>query len=359
MLVTATIERLAVPSSDERQAILDGPVTPQAFAAAFDRLDALHAIEKRAPPRATTARDAARIVFWNAERLKYLAPSAALLRQLDADAILLCEVDIGMARSGNRHTIAELAAALEAGYLFGTEFIELDLGDARERAWHRGEANAAGVHGGAILSRHPLGRPTMLRLDVAGRWFDGAFGERRVGGRIAVMAELALGSVPVLLVAVHFESYSDPADRLEATRVLLHAIDAHAPGQPVLLGGDFNSSSLATSLSVAAKRDPAGVAAALAEDSRRLIDPIRHEPMFAHLRERGYDWTHCNLPLAVTQRTRPDGTPSPPFGKIDWLFARGLACSAPAILPAIDAAGVAISDHEALAVTIRPAARPR
>ena len=43
-----------------------------------------------------------------------------------------------------------------------------------------------------------------------------------------------------------------------------------------------------------------------------------------------------------------------PFGRIDWFFARGLACSEPSVIPAIDAAGIAISDHEALAVTNTP-----
>jgi hypothetical protein len=52
---------------------------------------------------------------------------------------------------------------------------------------------------------------------------------------------------------------------------------------------------------------------------------------------------------------RPDGTPQPPFGRIDWFFSRGLCCTAPAVIPAIDESGQAISDHEALAVTIAPA----
>ena len=58
--------------------------------------------------------------------------------------------------------------------------------------------------------------------------------------------------------------------------------------------------------------------------------------------------------MAPTQRTRPDGTPAPPFGKIDWLFARGLRCTDPAIIAAVAADGTAISDHEALAVTVAP-----
>jgi endonuclease/exonuclease/phosphatase (EEP) superfamily protein YafD len=82
---------------------------------------------------------------------------------------------------------------------------------------------------------------------------------------------------------------------------------------------------------------------------------MRYEPMFDLLRRRGYDWETCNAMGQGTQRTRPDGTPAPPFGKIDWMFARGLRCTDAATLPAVDGQGVAISDHEILAVTIAPA----
>ena len=63
---------------------------------------------------------------------------------------------------------------------------------------------------------------------------------------------------------------------------------------------------------------------------------MRYEPMFAELARRGYDWESCNVMGALTQRTRPDGTPAEPLGRIDWFFARGLACSDPAVIPAVD-----------------------
>jgi endonuclease/exonuclease/phosphatase family metal-dependent hydrolase len=350
LIVTNTVERLPIPSASVRRAIHEGPVNGAAFEAALARLEALHALEVAEPPSPPAPPTRARIAFWNAERLKYPAATGALLRGLDADANLLCELDLGMARSGNCHTIADLSDSLGAGYVFGVEFVELDLGDARERRWHASESNEAGLHGAGILSRHRLERPALVRLETSGRWFDGGFGERRVGGRIAVMAELKLAGGPVLLVSVHYESHTDPADRVAQTRAMLDAIDAHGPGRPVLIGGDFNTSTF----DLATKGQPERVAAALAEDPQRLVAPMRYEPMFEELRARGYDATACNVPLAPTQRTRPDGTPQPPFGKIDWLFARDLVCSEPTIVPAIDEAGEAISDHEVLVVTIAP-----
>lgn len=347
--MTTIVERISVPPAGTRDAINRGPTAPEAFRATVPAMACLQELEVVAPPRPQTSPiDSARVVFWNAERLKYIPSSVAMLAATKADAFLLCELDLGMARSGNRHTTAEAAAGLDAGYVFGVEFVELDLGDARERKWHAGTPNDAGLHGAGVVSARRLQRPELVRLETSGRWFDGAFGERRVGGRIAVMAELTVGGGPVLLVSVHYESHTGPADRLIQTRTLLDAVDRHSPDAPVLIGGDFNTNTFERSEKAEVMR------AALQADPERLVLPMAYEPMFEELQSRGYDWKTCNVMGAVTQRTRPDGTPAPPFGRIDWFFSRGLACTDAAVIPAVDAAGVAISDHEALAVTIRP-----
>lgn len=351
MLVTATVDRLAPPGAEALARVVGEPIHPAGFRAAFDRWSCLHTIEVvPALAESSPMRSGARIVFWNAERLKYPEPSAALLGSAQADILLLCEVDVGMARSGNRHTVADLAARLGTGYLFGVEFVELGLGDSRERAWHAGSSNSAGLHGAALLSRHRLRRPALARLEASGRWYDGRFGERRVGGRIALMAELMLGTTAVLFVCAHYESHSDAGDRRRQTIAMLDAIDAHAPGLPVLIAGDFNTSTFPLSI----KHQAAEVAAALTADPHRLVAPMSYEPMFETLKERGYQWESCNVALAPTQRTRPDGTPAAPFGKIDWLFTRGLHSTEPEVIAAVDDAGGAISDHEALAVTVMP-----
>jgi endonuclease/exonuclease/phosphatase family metal-dependent hydrolase len=348
--VTIIVDRLDPPGQEVRDAIRAGPTTLDAFHAAFASLRCLDQIEcapPPAPPRGSL--ESARIAFWNAEELKYLPPSTALLRRSGADAFLLCEIDLGMARSGNRHTMADVARGLNAGYAYAVEFVELGLGDAREQKWHAGERNTTGLHGAGLVSARPLERPELVRLEKSGRWFDGAFGEPRVGSRIAVMAELALGNATVLLVSVHYESHTGPSDRLAQTRTLLDAIDRRAPRMPALIGGDFNTSTFERPI----RSDANAVAAALRENPSRLALPMQYEPMFEELRARGYEWENCNVIGATTQRTRPDGTPLPPFGRIDWFFARGLQCGDAAVIPAVDAAGAAISDHDALAVTIR------
>ena len=313
-------------------------------------LDVLRRIEVVPPPEPiTTPASALRVAFWNAERAKYLAPSAELLRAVAADVVLLCEMDLGMARSGQHHTTRWLAHALRLGHVFGVEFVELGIGDARERRWHAGDENREGLHGGAILAGRELDRPALIRIDAGGAWFDGRRDEPRIGGRIAIAGKLAVGGVSVAFVSTHLESHSDPDDRAKQTGALLDAIDVYHGDGPVVLGGDFNTTSASFhALNVEPGRDELARV-----DPGRFLDPVPHEPLFDVLRARGYDWAACNT-ADVTQRTRPDGTPKPPHGRIDWFFTRGLIARDPATIAAVDSAGTAISDHELLSVTITP-----
>jgi endonuclease/exonuclease/phosphatase family metal-dependent hydrolase len=297
------------------------------------QVPALHAIEHRPAPPHSNSGDRPvgarlRVAAWNAERLKYHAPSAALLR--GADVVLLTEADIGMARSGNRHTVRDLAEALGMGWAYGVEFVELGLGDARESEWHADEDNRVGLHGNAILSRHPLLDPVIIPLDAGGTWFAGRSGnQRRLGGRMAMAARLDTLR-PLWLVAAHLESHSDAVDRGRQGERLVAAIDRLVPaGAGVVLGGDFNTTEVAGSLDA----------------------PETVEPLFAVLRDAGFDWRRCNA-AGPTQRTRPDGTPVPPFAKLDWLFTRGVAAETPETIPAVDQVGAAISDHEVVAATV-------
>jgi hypothetical protein len=119
--------------------------------------------------------------------------------------------------------------------------------------------------------------------------------------------------------------------------VLLHAVEDCAHGRPVVIGGDFNTSALPVA----------------DEQSRSWFDqPAEHELLFAVFEAAGYDWRRANQPTA-TERTRPDGTPTPSFRKIDWFFTRGIAASQPRKIPAVDGEGSAISDHDLLMLTAR------
>ena len=87
-----------------------------------------------------------------------------------------------------------------------------------------------------------------------------------------------------------------------------------------------------------------------AAEPDRLIDVEPHEPLFAILAGRGYDWKAANNLDLPTQR-REAGDPMP-VGRIDWFFTRGLVATDPPFFRRC-CRMAAQFDHEALAVTIR------
>ncbi|EIE25249.1 hypothetical protein COCSUDRAFT_40556 [Coccomyxa subellipsoidea C-169] len=91
-----------------------------------------------------------RLVQWNIERGYELHKIIEELKQLDADAIALQEIDIGCERSGRVDTGVAIAEALQLNYVFLCEFEELhsELRDARSQG--------GGVHGNGILSKFNL-----------------------------------------------------------------------------------------------------------------------------------------------------------------------------------------------------------
>jgi len=106
---------------------------------------------------------------------------------------------------------------------------------------------------------------------------------------------------------------------------------------PAVIGGDFNTDALPT--------EPTALRWA-------CPDPQAFEPLFADMAEAGFTWNSCNDGRA-TQRTRPDGTPPPPFTRLDWLFVRGVEVTGCRTWSAVDTEGTAISDHELISVDLR------
>jgi endonuclease/exonuclease/phosphatase family metal-dependent hydrolase len=345
-------------SESRRRAICEGARDRSAHARWLDELTLDAALDVAAAPAAAApGSDALRVVAWNLERCKQLDASAALLRSVAPDVLLASELDWGMARSGNRHTARELAAQLGFACAFGVEFLELDLGGEAERAACAGLANQVGYHGNAILARTPLHRPQLVRLERRGDWFDGARGERRVGGRCAVLAQVVLGGRAVTVAAVHLDSHGTREGRADELQVLLDAIDAYDRDAPALIGGDLNC----FSLPLAEIGDPDTVAAALRADPLRWSNPVPHEPLFDRAARAGFEWRSCNaLGVSTLRHARP--TAANPAGsargemKLDWLLCRGLAGAAPRVIDAVGPDGRMLSDHEAIAAEVQIAA---
>ncbi|WP_457094506.1 endonuclease/exonuclease/phosphatase family protein [Microvirga sp. P5_D2] len=333
-ITSRIVEKLPCPPEalleEARQSLKD----PASHAAFFDRVEAFGMIEKGGVPDQQGRPGQLRLAAFNAERLASPDAVASLLSREGIDVALLCEVDSGMARSGNVQNARELSAALGMDYVFGAEFVELDLGDEGEMCRHRGQRNDCGLHGNAVLSNLGIEEAHLIRLESGGLWFDGVDGaQHRIGGRIALAARIA-APYPLWVVSVHLESKTDPADRQRQVQTLLRALDDLIGDAACLIGGDFNTKALPRE-----------------EGSWRQVieEPEAYEPLFADMHAAGFAWQASNLAQA-TQRDGPWKAHERPLGKLDWIFTRGIEASNPRIVPAIDDGGRPLSDHEMITV---------
>ena len=197
-----------------------------------------------------------------------------------ASIIVLNEVDIGLPRTHYQNIAKRLANTLMAGYVFGTEFIELDpyqLGikkfSKEERTFLETEAlkqldnidkeKFKGLHGNAIISKYPILNHRIIRLPECYNWYEeeakkisalekvrrgtakGVFSEKvltelRYGGRIGVVADILLpNNEKITVVAAHLENRCVPKCRYKQLNFLLNRL--RNIRNPVILAGDFNT----------------------------------------------------------------------------------------------------------------------
>src|SRR5581483_5893099 len=330
-------------------AILAGAKDFDTHARLFDEIEALRQIEAGGPrPRREQIPGAARVMFWNTERLRAIDGIEATVRAEQPDICLFSEVDRGMARSGNIDCLAAFAARMGWSYAYGVEVIELGLGSPKEVDALIGQTNLQGFHGGALVTDLRMHRPFLCRIERAGGWFDGSRHEPRVGGTIALGAQFTIAGVPVTVVEAHLDNYATPAGRADEVRTLLRHIEAYDPEAPVVIGGDFNTSSASVEERWG---DRAAWLRRVEREPDLLFHPEKYEPLFDLMAEAGFDWQKCNV-LAVP--TFPTGDDPRPRAKLDWFFTRGVDASAPRIISGIGADGRVYSDHDALAVTVLP-----
>ena len=220
------------------------------------------------------------------------------------DVILANELDDGCVRSGGKDTTLELAKRLGMNAAFGLEFIELVNGE-----------DSKGFHGNAIFSRWPIKRAKAVRLPEQYNWYFDR--QRRIGGRLAVLAELDVAGTPVGVGAIHLENRTHgPGRRAQLSAVLAEA-EAMFPDMPVILGGDLNTNTFD-----GRDKDAIRAVAGSPELQRRCLEDVA-------------DWEEC-LPAAeeAGYRLLPDRAaatrrkPLPGGGhldlRLDWLLVRGL-----------------------------------
>lgn len=307
----------------------DAPRTKDALSDLLPRLGARDVLEVGGTGAQSSLNGKCRVAAWNVERGMFPEQSADLLARHGVDVVLLSEVDNGMARTQQRHTTAEMAAQLGMQYVYGLEFFELGLGGPTELAFCKDQTNALGWHGNAILSSVPFDAVKIIHLDDGGHWFltgPGFAGDPeqpRLGGRMAIAAVVPAQNGPMCFVSTHLESNATGPYRLAQYRTLLDAIDAFAPGCPVLIGGDLNTG------------------------NHMPPDFDWHsEDLFEMAKQRGYSWDMS--PTGMT--TRPSLiTPHPTRQmKLDWFCSRDLEGVALPLVPALDPDGSPLADHECI-----------
>lgn len=354
-----------------------------------------HGLPSRPAPR--PERSFLRAVTWNIERGNRLDAlrgfCAAEPAIVDADVVLLNEVDVGMARSGNRHVAREIADLFGFAWVFGNSYLCLSHGDARDGA-PAGE-NELGLHGNAILSRWPIRRAECFSVAITKDKFESS--EKRLGHKKALWAELEtpLGTLPV--VSVHLDPYASPEQRHAQMRDVLRMVERRGLGRRVLMGGDLNTTTYdleslpRLAANIAKKLVRGGFPHAIEHYMRPHA--LYERAMFDELAREGFAWDPFNDMASGTVRyevgtfdseskikdhlpgifadllrwkLRPWNGVAPL--KIDWFLGRGLRALgdgearepggresvAPRVFERASHDGVRISDHDPIVVDVVP-----
>lgn len=319
--ITTKLEKV---SQGQRDEIAQSEKTETYHRHLMQTLPCMNAIERGGEGNETALPRDFRVIAWNVERCLDIKGSAKLLASFDPDVVLLSEMDNGMARTAQKHTVKKLAKKLGMYYLYGVEFLELDLGSDIEREYAEDDFNKKGFHGNAVLSKMPIDKAAMLRLDDHGHWFNGQeLGQPRVGGRMALMASLSTDDDRhVTVVSTHLESNAGVAHRDKQMFDLVSTAEAFSEsGATIIIGGDLNTGN----------HLPAG------------LDHTA-EDLFATAEQHGFHW-----------RANPQGTTTRPSSltqhpdrsvKLDWFAAKYIESHFAQIIPALDNEGMPLSDHD-------------
>lgn len=247
---------------------------------------------------------AIRATAWNIERGQRLEGIVRVLSEhplmSESDVLLLTELDYGMARSGNLHVTRELARALGAAYAFAPCYINLSKGSGLESG-AEGE-NGLALHGNAVLSRWPILRAWSVALPNGKDKMKG--NEKRLGSQRAVVCDIEHPSGVLRAVSLHLDAHSSQRHRQRQMKVVLDFLETLTPRAPVLVGGDWNTSTYDSSRAVYSivgffRRVLMGVGNVI---ENHYLQPDRwfERGLFRELGARGFDFRRLNEPGAGT-----------------------------------------------------------
>jgi len=322
-----------------------------------------------------------RAVAWNIERgavFEGIVDALQHNERLDGDVLLLTELDHGMARSGNRFVAREIAQRLKLNYAFAPVYIALQKGSGVESAIE-GE-NTVSIHGLAVFSKYPIRNAVTVALPNGK---DKMFGkEKRLGYLRALIADIEHPLGTFRTVTVHLDAHCSREHRRFQMRLILEKL-AELPQLPVIIGGDWNTT---TYNSQSATRAILGYWRRVLMGVKNVVKNYFPHPdrrferrLFAELESRGYEYRSLNeygvgtlhydvesiekntnlrdwvpawcFPFIFWAARRVGGRVS---GRLDWFAGKGIE-KTPGTEPQtignlVDADGVPLSDHDAIAL---------
>ncbi len=217
-----------------------------------------------------------RVVDWNIDRGLQLQAVIDFLASTKADILLLQEVDLNARRTHHLNIAEEIARKLQMNYVFGREFQELVQGSKTSPAYH----------GQAVLARWPVSNPRLIRFSRQSHfwqphWFVPKIEpfQERLGGRIALVAEVNVAGSRVVVYNLHLESKGNDKLRFSQVEEVLSDVARQDPGCQVVVAGDFNldasKDNAASAFAEAGFQDAVAAPRTATTPSRGLLEPGR------------------------------------------------------------------------------------
>src|SRR5262245_48056406 len=189
-------------------------------------LSTIRRYEPPAPPAPPTSDERVLAVHWNIEHGNWYDQVERGLTthpiMQAADLLLFNEIDLGMARAGNRDVTGDLSSALGLYGCWAPLSLETTLGRDDDVTMAAGRSNQEALFGLAILSRWPFGEIRIVELSSPERvQFDV---ERMYGRHIGLVVTIERLGAFFVVVAVHLEVHCMRRERAHQMAVLMAAL---------------------------------------------------------------------------------------------------------------------------------------